>query len=86
MDVGHLVTMANDIAAFFDAEAGKDGAAESVRAHIARFWESRMRRAIIAHEQQGGDGLSATARAAVRRLAPPVDTETRPRRPDSANQ
>jgi formate dehydrogenase subunit delta len=71
MDVGHLVTMANDIAAFFDAEAGKDGAAESVRSHIARFWEARMRRAIIAYEQQGGDGLSPTARAAVQRLAPP---------------
>jgi formate dehydrogenase subunit delta len=71
MDVHHLVTMANDIAAFFDAESGKDGAPESVRSHIARYWEPRMRRAIIAHvREKGGDGLCATARSAVEKLAP----------------
>jgi len=36
VDVAHLVAMANDIAAFFDAESGQDGAPESVRSHIAR--------------------------------------------------
>jgi formate dehydrogenase subunit delta len=68
VDIQHLVAMANDIAAFFDAESGKDGAAESVRSHIARFWEARMRREIVAHEQRGGAGLTPTARAAVQRL------------------
>ena len=66
--------MANDIAAFFDAESGKEKAPESVRFHITRFWESRMRRAIIEHVQQkGGAGLSDTARAAVNLLTPPAD-------------
>ena len=69
MDVERLVAMANDIAAFFDAEAGP-AAADSVRNHISRFWEQRMRREIIAHLQKGGTGLSATARAAVEKLAP----------------
>ena len=50
--------MANDIAAFFDSEADKAVAAEGVRFHISRYWEPRMRRAIIAHVQKGGAGLT----------------------------
>jgi len=62
--------MANDIANFFDAEPDKSVAAEGVRFHIARFWEPRMRRAIIEHVKQGGAGLSPTARSAIEKLAP----------------
>jgi formate dehydrogenase subunit delta len=69
VDVERLVAMANDIAAFWDAEAGA-GAAEGVRSHISRFWEPRMRREIIAHLQKGGAGLSNTARSAIEKLAP----------------
>jgi formate dehydrogenase subunit delta len=68
MDVGHLVTMANDIAAFFDSEQDKAVAVEGVRFHISRFWEQRMRRAIIEHVQKGGTGLSPTARSAIEKL------------------
>ena len=49
VDIERLVAMANDIAAFFDADADKAVAAEGVRFHMSRFWEPRMRRAIIAH-------------------------------------
>jgi formate dehydrogenase subunit delta len=70
MDVQHLVSMANDIAAFFDSEPDKAVAVEGVRFHIARFWEQRMRRAIIEHVQKGGAGLSPTARSAIEKLAP----------------
>jgi len=70
MDVERLVAMANDIAAFFDAEPDKAVAAEGVRFHISRFWEARMRSAIIAHLQKGGAGLVPTARAAIEKLAP----------------
>jgi len=70
MDHERLVAMANDIAAFFDGETDKAVAAEGVRSHISRFWEPRMRREIIAHLQKGGAGLSATARAAIEKLAP----------------
>ena len=69
MDIGRLVAMANDIAAFFDSEPDKAVAAEGVRFHLARFWDPRMRREIIAHVGAGGAGLEATARRAVELLA-----------------
>jgi len=70
MDVHNLVSMANDIAAFFDSEPDKSAAVEGVRFHISRYWELRMRRAIIEHLQKGGEGLSPTARSAIEKLAP----------------
>jgi formate dehydrogenase subunit delta len=73
LDVEHLVAMANDIANFFDAESGKDKAPESVRFHMSRYWEKRMRRAIIEYvRDKGGEGLSETARAAVSMLKSPA--------------
>jgi formate dehydrogenase subunit delta len=74
MDRERLVAMANDIAAFFDSEPDKAVAAEGVRFHLTRFWDPRMRREIIAHSNQGGAGLSPTALAAVRALAPVPET------------
>ena len=73
MDVERLVTMANDIAAFFDSEPDKTVAVEGVRFHISRFWEARMRRAIIEHVKAGGEGLVPTARAAIALLTRPPD-------------
>ena len=70
MDITRLVAMANDIAAFFDSEPDKAVAVEGVRFHISRFWEARMRRAIIEHAKKGGEGLSPTARSAIEKLAP----------------
>ena len=64
--------MANDIAAFFDAESGQAAAAEGVRNHITRYWEPRMRRAIIAHLDAGGAGLAPMAMAAVKKLVAPA--------------
>ena len=71
MDIERLVSMANDIAAFFDSEPDKAVAVEGVRSHMSRFWEARMRRAIIAHAQAGGAGLTPTARAAAALLTAP---------------
>lgn len=68
MDIGRLVAMANDIAAFFDSDSDKAVAAEGVRFHITRFWDPRMRREIIAHLDSGGNGLTPTARSAVAML------------------
>jgi formate dehydrogenase subunit delta len=70
MDTARLVAMANDIAAFFDAEGDAASAVEGVRTHLSKFWEPRMRREIIAHVESGGAGLAATAKAAIRGLAP----------------
>ena len=69
MDVQRLVAMANDIAAFFDAEADPTVAAEGVRTHLTKFWDPRMRREIVAHVAAGGAGLAPTARAAVDLIA-----------------
>jgi formate dehydrogenase subunit delta len=71
VDVEHLVSMANDIAAFFDSDPDKTVAVEGVRFHISRYWEPRMRRAIIAHLQKGNTGLTPTALSAVEKLVPP---------------
>ena len=70
MEISRLVAMANDIAAFFDSEPDKSIAVEGVRFHISRFWEKRMRGAIIEHLQKGGEVLSPTARSAIEKLAP----------------
>lgn len=70
MNIEHLVRMANDISAFFDAEAGADAPAQ-IASHITRFWDPRMRTAIIDHGAKGGEGLVPSALAAVRSLVPP---------------
>lgn len=72
MNIEHLVSMANDIGAFFDGEMGPQEAPQSIAQHIARYWEPRMRAAIIGHAAAGGAGLSASALAAVRTLPAPV--------------
>lgn len=65
----HLVSMANDIAAFFQKAADQGEAARSVATHLHRYWDPRMRRKIVEHAQAGGTGLSDLAREAVTILA-----------------
>lgn len=55
MDVHNLVKMANQIGQFFHSYPDHDEAVAEVAAHIRRFWEPRMRRAIIEYVNQGGD-------------------------------
>lgn len=69
MNINRLVTMANDIAAFFAADPDRAAAAAAVANHLTRFWEPRMRRQLIEHQQTGGRGLSELANAAVEQLA-----------------
>jgi formate dehydrogenase subunit delta len=70
MHIEQLVTMVNDIAAFFHgASEGPEGAARSVADHLRRYWEPRMRHQIITHYAAGAAGLSALARAGVALLA-----------------
>lgn len=64
MDPHHLVAMVNEIAAFFAGEdPGK--AADNVANHLRRFWDPRMRKQIVAHASNGGEGLSQVAKAGV---------------------
>ncbi len=69
MHIERLVTMANDIAAFFHGAATQDEAARSIATHLRNYWDPRMRRQIIEHCHAGGAGLNDQARAAVNLLA-----------------
>ena len=65
MRTERLVSMANDIGAFFNAEPDKAEAARSIASHLKRFWDPRMRREIVAHCREGGAGLNPVVRSAV---------------------
>lgn len=66
-----LVYMANQIGKFF-ASQGKDEAIAETATHLRKFWDPRMRAAIIAHlDQGGGVGLEPHVREAVRRIREP---------------
>lgn len=67
MSPDRLVYMANQIGAFFRSQ-GPDKAVPGITEHLKKFWEPRMRRAIIAHLEAGGDGLAPEVRAAVEAL------------------
>jgi formate dehydrogenase subunit delta len=69
MNVERLVQMANDIGRYFAAEPDREEAVAGIAGHLKRFWEPRMRTAILAHLAAGGDGLDDLARAGVERLA-----------------
>jgi formate dehydrogenase subunit delta len=64
-----LVSMANDIGAFFNADPDKPEAVKNIASHLKRFWDPRMRREIIAHHRNGGDGLDPVVSSAVELLA-----------------
>ncbi|MBX3461847.1 MAG: formate dehydrogenase subunit delta [Planctomycetes bacterium] len=65
MDVRKLVKMANEIGAFFAADPDHGLARENIALHLQRFWEPRMRRRILLHLDQGGEGLSEPVREAL---------------------
>ena len=80
MDVHHLVKMANDIANFFKSEPDHQVALDGVAGHIRRFWDPRMRRAIIQWVDDGnGEGLQPLALEALKvyreKLMPQVVAE-----------
>ncbi|MBJ9964400.1 formate dehydrogenase subunit delta [Burkholderia seminalis] len=47
MDQGHLIDMANQIGAFFESMPDRDEALAGIADHLRRFWEPRMRRALL---------------------------------------
>lgn len=76
MNVEHLVTMANQIAAFFDSEAGPEAAPKEIAGHITKFWAPRMRAAYIEYAAAGGAGLRPSALAAASLLKPVATAST----------
>lgn len=62
--------MANDITRYFASEPDREEAVTGIANHLKRFWEPRMREAIISHCRDAeGAGLHELARDAVARLA-----------------
>lgn len=59
MDNHDLIRMANQIASFFNG-SGPDVAVKDAAEHINKFWDPRMRTALIAHLAKGGEGLDPT--------------------------
>ncbi len=67
MDADNLVQMANHIGEFFEAMPDRAEARAGVAAHIRRYWEPRMRRALGEHlAAQAGAGLTPLVREALR--------------------
>jgi formate dehydrogenase subunit delta len=62
-----LVYMANQIGKFF-AHEGDAQAVASIADHLTKFWEPRMRAAILKHAASGGQGLDPLVRLALVRL------------------
>ena len=71
MDIDNLVHMANRIGEFFQSMPDHDEAAHEIAQHLSKFWEPRMRQAIIAHVQEGGEGLSELSKDAIKQLTAP---------------
>jgi formate dehydrogenase subunit delta len=68
MAANKLVTMANQIGTFFTSQ-GQSEAVTGTVTHLKKFWDPRMRAAIIAHLRAGGEGLRPEVRLAVETLA-----------------
>ena len=63
-----LVMMANQIARNLRVQ-GEDRAIPAIADHITKFWDPRMRAALLSHLAAGGAGLDPLARAGIQRLA-----------------
>ena len=59
MQKNDMIRMANQIASFFNG-SGPDAAVKDAAEHINKFWDPRMRTALIAHLAKGGEGLDPT--------------------------
>ena len=66
MDDDNLVRMANRIAEFFDAMPDRAEAIDGVGLHLLKFWEPRMRRALLDRfDRKGTAGLHPLVAAAL---------------------
>ena len=69
MDIDKLVRMANQIAANLDYGPDKEKVAAAVADHLKRFWNSKMRAAVIEGHSKKLLALSPVAARAVEMLA-----------------
>ena len=67
MSPDRLVYMANQIGKFFEVQRA-DEVVPGIANHIKKFWDPRMRKAIFAYLDEGGDGLDPPVREALEQL------------------
>jgi formate dehydrogenase subunit delta len=67
MSPDRLIYMANQIGKFFRSQ-GHDKVVPGIAEHIQKFWDPRMRTAIMAHLDAGGAGLDPEVRDALATL------------------
>lgn len=67
IDLDRLITMANQIGDFFAPYPPKR-AREGLRNHLRTYWDPRMRDALLAHIDAGGDGLDSPVIEAAQQL------------------
>ncbi|ASU39658.1 formate dehydrogenase [Herbaspirillum sp. meg3] len=67
MNLPHLIKMANQIGTFFSTMPDHEQAVMDLASHIKRFWEPRMRRALLLYvDEKGGEELSDIVRESVK--------------------
>jgi formate dehydrogenase subunit delta len=67
MNDEHLVSMANQIGRFYESYPDRDEALKSAATHVRRYWDPRMRRAMLQHLDEGhGEGLDPFMAEALR--------------------
>ena len=67
MQPDRLVYMANQIGKFFEAQRA-DEVVPGISNHIKKFWDPRMREAIFAYMDAGGEGIDPPVREALDKL------------------
>jgi formate dehydrogenase subunit delta len=76
MKPDNLVYMANQIGSFFESQR-EDEVVPGIANHIQKFWDPRMRTAIFAYIDQGGEGLHPKVKEALLQLKDAAkETET----------
>ena len=66
MEGPKLAKMANGIAQFFEADEDRETMLAGIAGHLERFWDPRMRRALLDWiDHHGGEGLRDSVLAAV---------------------
>lgn len=78
MKPDNLVYMANQIGTFFLSQR-EDEVVPGIADHIKKFWDPRMRTAIFAYIDQGGEGLQPKVKEALLQLQNPDDDTTAPK-------
>jgi len=74
MSPDKLVYMTNQISKFFSHQP-EEKAVANIADHLRRFWDPRMRKAILTHLADGGQGLDPLALKAVSALNTGADLQ-----------